>query len=205
MIGSHNLGLWNTTDWARGTPPSTDAIPILDPVRSAAYSRLEASWRRMIPCQPAPTELQVSYMGYKRQIRQWRLKSLNFRRTSGDHNAKQKVLTFGLIYDIIEDEWFHGDPRYQTNVSIDYFPADYNESSDDDGPRRSLREIYPQKPIGGVGRVVVHLNHVNMHNSAQVATNQGMELEAKVFKDEFQCEGRIMKQDLTWDEEVEYP
>lgn len=39
MKGPHNLGPWDTTDWVRGTPPTANTVPIIDPVRSAAYSR----------------------------------------------------------------------------------------------------------------------------------------------------------------------
>ena len=48
------------------TLASPTALPTkqLDPIGHATYARQEASWRRMIPCFPAPTKLQM-YREYK--------------------------------------------------------------------------------------------------------------------------------------------
>ena len=98
--------------------------------RMTAYSRAEASWRRMIPCRPAPKELFVYYgsMGARNKrgiiqdfMSRGELKVLRFsgqpqhlQDDSDRQGQKQGIrplldpgwLTFGLLYDILERRWF---------------------------------------------------------------------------------------------------
>lgn len=159
----------------------------------------------MIPCRPAPAELQVSYATGPagRLDGAGTFKSIRVDRTSTEDDMKEGevnrpvVLTFGLLYDVIEMAWFHHAPRFGYELHIDYFPPDFSESSDCDRRRRALRAVLPQQPIGGLGRVLVHLNRPFIRCATNVLLSprkaaQRVKPEVKIFTNEFQCVGRVM-------------
>ncbi|KAF2721129.1 hypothetical protein K431DRAFT_285170 [Polychaeton citri CBS 116435] len=143
---AHEIGPWYTTHWAESIPPwpmrvrsclwprSSSApfkIPKLDPRRAAVYKHPEASWRRMIPCRPAPIELQCNYIyhrppsaakGTLRCLRFSNQDSLRDEIFQGNNSEvlKRPWLTFGLLYDIVEAGWFRGQPAPIDNLQFDY-------------------------------------------------------------------------------------
>lgn len=136
--GLHSLGPWDRCDWARGADAGTDRefvdAPVLDGSRCAAYARKEASWRRMVPCRPAPTELQVTdaILGRLR-VNRAEFKALRFGSGNigplplsdlGDEPGPVhgQFLTFGLVYDIAQMLWFQldDDSNPATSFSLQY-------------------------------------------------------------------------------------
>lgn len=158
----------------------------------------------MIPCKPAPTELQISHADcekWQEVYTRARFYSLHPRRASHGKDAdRAPSITFSLLYDVIEDAWFHGYPDSFCWCKIGYFQSDFIESNDGDRRCRDLRAMFPQCTIGGFRRILVVLSRrmrrPRFWETRLIAPG------STVFKDEFQCEGRIMMQDLVWDVEL---
>ncbi|CAK1366827.1 uncharacterized protein RHO25_011562 [Cercospora beticola] len=77
-----------------------------------------SSWRRMIPCSPAPDQLLVSVPGEERGKLMW----LNFsnRNVQDAQKSRPPWLTFGLLYDIAECAWHQGDPWRLHGITFDF-------------------------------------------------------------------------------------
>jgi hypothetical protein len=97
--------------------------------RLARYMHPEASWRKMIPSRPAPTELQVQIRRNGRREIAW----LHFDNTDhsqaeatarGASRSKLRWLTFGLVYDLMEGAWFQGSPGYVHELRCSYWEID---------------------------------------------------------------------------------
>lgn len=204
----HNLGPWNSTDWFRGK--SREEFPKSnseDKRRMAAYARAEASWRRMIPFRPAPDELQVCLGSFLSPHITGTLKCLKFsNKVDRKSDSRHLWLTFGLLYDTVEQAWFRGSPILATYVQFD-FP--YLDPESKDNPPlmfkdlRKLRSLFPQKRIGGAGCFLVHLNRVVAFCKTRRRRLQAGEPEPEeyVYKDEFKSEGSVMA-NIRWDEEI---
>jgi hypothetical protein len=216
-----NLGPWNSTDWFRGK--SRAKIPRLssqDRRRMAAYARAEASWRRMIPCKPAPDELQVAF-GYEgRRSFSGTLKCLKFLNqkeenveendgnSMGDTTLSLTWLTFGTLYDIVEQAWFR-----ESTIRISYVMFDYSfkdpESQEQDPPMvindlsTRLRKSLRHKKIGGPGRVLVFLNNAEWCGTDDVSPPNSSKPKVRMYKEEFRSTGSIAK-DIEWLEELDF-
>jgi hypothetical protein len=217
----HNLGPWNSTDWFRGKSRAKLPRPSSeDRQRMAAYARAKASWRRMIPCKPAPDELQVAF-GYEgRRSFGGTLKCLEFsnknegkveesdKTGNGDDTFSPPWLTFGTLYDIVEQAWFRGATIRITYVMFDYSFKD-PESQQQDPPmlvndlKGWLRSSLPHKKIGGVGRVLVFLNDAEWCATDDVNSQRRGQPKVREYKDEFQSMGSAAK-DIKWHEELEF-
>ncbi|KAF7193181.1 hypothetical protein HII31_05525 [Pseudocercospora fuligena] len=97
-------------DRALGPLRDTKWLKLVDPARvrdepvevsrlNDIYARPEASWRRMIPCRPAPRELQMLISVRGRFGASGAFKKLKFEKP---HPHLPKFLTFGLMYDIVQ-------------------------------------------------------------------------------------------------------
>ncbi|KAF2721442.1 hypothetical protein K431DRAFT_268505 [Polychaeton citri CBS 116435] len=140
-LTEHCMGAGYGTHWAESIRPWGGDIhlsigpklaaigvtesPSLDPRRTAAYKRPEASWRHMIPCMPAPVELQVNHHETPLHPRGDTLRCLQFSNDSTNMRyatlggSEKSWLTFGLLYDIVEAAWLHGDPMPTHAVQFD--------------------------------------------------------------------------------------
>lgn len=212
------VGPWGTMDWSRGTihhGPSLDAEPESGPdatalARMDAYSRSTASWRKMAPCSPAPTELQASYAlrrGTRGSLRRCMFRTLKFGHRSGTNTSnsgrgQHDFVTFGLIYDIVESSWCGHDPEGAKIVRIDYFRPSYTASSDDDETRQSLRDAFSEASIGGFSKVLIHLDRRAQCGEASRTMNRRMATTWR--KQRFQSQGRMMLSDVIWDRALTY-
>ena len=112
--------------------------------RMAAYSRAEASWRRMIPCRPAAKELFVYYGSMEARTKRGpapdfmsggKLKILRFsghpQQQHDDSNRQGQKQgeypplepgwpTFGLLYDILQRRWFKDLRRPGKALLVDF-------------------------------------------------------------------------------------
>lgn len=121
--GGSNLGPWEYTHWYRGCAMSKHPFRGQEARRrSEAYARAEASWRRMIPCRPAPTELQVlseretmgseSFEGATLRCLRFsnQQEAAELHRSCDEESIEKPTrpiwLQFGLLYDIVERFWF---------------------------------------------------------------------------------------------------
>lgn len=154
------LGPWFDSHWAESlhsSPSSADAnpdsagapstvgesrdarYPELDQQRSDAYRRRGASWRRMIPCRPAPRQLQVQQhrrrVGPRSAARHATFYKMDFENCGGGGAASHdgdsaaaeasgsvhvRHLTFGLIYDVADSTFFHRIPYPAYSITFDY-------------------------------------------------------------------------------------
>jgi hypothetical protein len=213
----HNLGPWDSTQWFCGRSHTmAPSFSLKDQQRMAAFTRAEASWRRMIPCRPAPDELQVSLGCKVRKLKQGTLRCLKFtnkdkqktgqfgeRKDNGCAALRLPWLTFGLLYDIVEQEWFHPSRMHIGSVLFDYSfqdPQLPNQRSRmaAQNLKRPLAVSLPGKTIGGDRCVLVHLNTERMCFSGRVRTQQQTR-----DNNDFRVEGSIV-QDLVWDEEIAF-
>lgn len=176
--------------------------------RLDAYARCEASWRRMVPCRPAPTELQM-HRGMRTRfpfvrsacpVSRGELRIINF--GGAENYNSDRYLTFGLLYDIAEDAWCEVSVRATESLRIDYFGSDYMPGNDVDSFRQGLRDAFPNKSIGGHGTVVVHLDrqpacntyHRNITRSASKMWRNGR----------LRSEGRMPMDAIVWDERLQF-
>lgn len=126
----------------------------------------------MLPCQPAPVELQVLFGAEPRgRLAGGTLRCLKFLNGAKhsdqqkDHGGAAPWLTFGLLYDIVEEIWFRCNPRRVTSVIFDYTfrdPPGPHEPSFGmycNNLKIQLRAAIPQIHIGGAGKVLVHLTN----------------------------------------------
>ncbi|KXS94920.1 hypothetical protein AC578_3936 [Pseudocercospora eumusae] len=87
-----------------GLGPRTCFTPLLSTdlhrlSRTEGFARPEASWRYMLPCQPAPTELQVVEALIGRGGKQGTVKTLRFDKNL---NSERAHFTFGLMYELVQ-------------------------------------------------------------------------------------------------------
>lgn len=165
--------------------------------RLDAYARSDASWRRMVPCQPAPTELQM-HRGIRRDLSlcMGELSVMDFGSSGAESSGR--YLTFGLIYDILEAAWCEGSVDSAKILRIDYFGLDYVASSDSDNFRKSLRDAFKQQTIGGPGRILLHLDNVLACGGYHENVDKFM---SKTWRPgRFQSSGHTVMNDLIWDE-----
>lgn len=165
--------------------------------RLLAYARSGASWRRMVPCQPAPTELQM-HRGIRKGsgLFEGELSVMDF--GSSDAKSSGRHLTFGLIYDILEAAWCQRRVGSTMILRVDYFGLDYVASSDSNSFRTSLRDAFKQQTIGGPGRILLHLDtvmacggyHENVHMFMSKTWRRGR----------FQSAEHAVMNNLVWDE-----
>lgn len=220
-----NLGPWASTHWHGGCSKTDYAAK--DGIHSecmAAYTRAEASWRRMIPCKPAPTELQF-YSGTSSMAGSWgTLKCLVLRPdyhpdADGSMGSVEKEeersrppwLTFGLLYDVIEHAWFGRDPYGVTNIKMDFsfpfqMPSDASEETIplilansqalEEMKRRRWQKTVPQRQVGGPRRVLVEIEDV------QQCAGRDWKADKVIYRDEFRCDGS-MADEMGWD--IEFP
>lgn len=130
-----------------------------------------------------------------------------------DGERRHPWLTFGLLYDIIEAAWFQGIPTPASTVQFDYSfqearaeffkptpgqrprprptPED-REAMRRYGRRERLRDAFPEKKIGGPGRILVHLSGSEPTNGYK-----------KMYSGQFEVDKRAV-QHLAWDEEISH-
>lgn len=118
---------WGTAgpwiDLARNlaVPPYEDLVE--DRRRQEKFMRPEASWRKMMPCWPPPKVLHVNFFrGYEGRTN--KLARLEFSNNE-DHQqnlskGRPAWLTFGLVYDLVENAWFQGRPDYVSCVKFHF-------------------------------------------------------------------------------------
>jgi hypothetical protein len=82
------------------------------------HMRPEASWRKMLPCWPPPSELRVRFFCNPGDVL-IKCATLQFS-NSGEEvsGSRPRWLTFGLLYDLAENAWFHGKPYFVESVQI---------------------------------------------------------------------------------------
>ncbi|EME85201.1 uncharacterized protein MYCFIDRAFT_214978 [Pseudocercospora fijiensis CIRAD86] len=173
------IGPLASTDFHRlsrtqGDNPSTAAA-----YNDAAFSRPEASWRHMLPCQPAPTELQVVYSLESMGGKHGTVKALRFDKNS---HSEQAHLTFGVIYDLVQAFMLPSStnrPGFAANVEIIGFTDQKKDVLPEDEQERkrfliqrnsrkayrqhhvkSMRTALPEINFAGEGCVVVRLCRV---------------------------------------------
>lgn len=133
---------------------------------------------------------------------------------SVDNHLRQPWLTFGLLHDIIEDAWFQSIPTPVSEVQFDYsfqetrpsiwrphfipgqgvsWPTpEETETIHRYGRREKLRDIFPEKKIGGPGRILVHLNGHEVKG-----------IRVRRYSGQFKVD-KVAAQQLIWDEEIDY-
>lgn len=197
----HNLGPWKSTDWFQGKSRHPLSRPSAqDKQRMAAYARAEASWRRMVPCWPALEELQVCF---GRQGADGSLRSLKFPSKGGDEGAvRPSWLTFGELYDVVEEAWFRG--RRSMRVVVDHITFDYaSENMFLKFMRAPVQEALPGTRVGGAGRVLVHMNERPPKRSFHGSYGRASLSEMRLYVDEFRSAGAL-RREIRWDEETAF-
>ncbi|KAL7905473.1 hypothetical protein GGI35DRAFT_460788 [Trichoderma velutinum] len=132
---------------------------------------------------------------------------------SVDGELRLPWLTFGLLHDIVEGGWFRGIPTPVGSARFDYSfqetrPYIWKQSgilgqasqpTPEElttirryGRREKLRDILPEKKIGGPGRILVLLTGGERRKNLK-----------KKFRGQFEVDKRIIEQ-LKWDEEIDY-
>ncbi|KAL6907360.1 hypothetical protein GGI43DRAFT_397177 [Trichoderma evansii] len=132
---------------------------------------------------------------------------------SADGEWRQPWLTFGLLYDIVEAAWFQSIPTPVSTAQFDYSfqetrPYIWKPSSTPGHPprptpeekktifrygrREKLRDLLPDKMIGGPGRILVLL-----------AGNEIERNREKRYSGQFEVDKGAV-QNLEWDEEIDY-
>lgn len=235
------LGPWHDTHWAKsarsqflnsksgshlGFPaPAPVPYPRLDQQLSAAYRRRGASWRRMIPCRPAPTELQVSFDMIE-FVTLYKMRFTSDRGTTCDGDStvvagdsrNNSILTFGLIYDIIEAACFQSIPFPADSMSPDYtfrdtpppipkpprradglprrfLTPEYILASGRFRYRKRLQEELPNEKIGGPGKVLLLLRG-NMH-TAKLS-------QPSPYKGQFTVQDSFNMEEFSWVDKIEH-
>ena len=182
----HNLGPWKSIYWYRGRSRRAKYPLRLKGAkeRMTAYARAEASWRRMIPCSPAPTELQMHFgtgMDFEeRGITRGSLKCLKFPQTQQRQSRRQSRsnpdrqsdrpppswLTFGLLYDLLEQAWFCDSNMWASSLLVDMTYEDPLSDSSPPTPtsgqyhntsKTRVQVAVPERSIGGPGKVLIHI------------------------------------------------
>lgn len=165
--------------------------------RLLAYARSGASWRRMVPCQPAPTELQM-HRGIRKGdgLYEGELSVMDFGSSAAKSSGRH--LTFGLIYDILEAAWCQSGVGSAMILRIDYFGLDYVASSDSSSFRKSLRDAFKQQTIGGPGKILLHLDKAMA--CGRYHENLNMFMSKTWRRGRFQSAEHTVMNDLVWDE-----
>lgn len=220
---SNNLGPWKTFAWVCGDSGESIESNADEHARlMEAYARPEASWRRMIPCKPAPLELQIVTGGDRRdRVDGGVLMTLRFPQQSrtprydmwllgegaGQAGGLRAMalnrlpwLTFGVMYDVLEEMWFRGPERIDI-MAVDC-ALDYGLDSGiakrlgyyqfrlegGFGPR-----VVTTEQIGGVGRVLVHMYKNDWNRRGPPPANP--------HREGFESKGTTVRE-LKWEREV---
>lgn len=130
-----------------------------------------------------------------------------------DEEWRQPWLMFGLLYDIIEAAWFQSIPTPVSVAQFDYTfqetrpyiwkpnsaPGHSSRPTPEErktrlqyGKREKLRDLLPDKKIGGPGRIFVNLLGYESEDNRE-----------KRYSGQFEVEKRAI-QHLIWDEEIDY-
>ena len=226
----HNLGPWKSIHWYRGRSKRVKYPLRLEGAkeRMAAYARAEASWRRMIPCSPAPTELQVHF-GFgsdfdERGVAIGKLNCLKFphtqqlqhRRQSRSNSDRQgnksppSWLTFGLLYDVLEQAWFRDSNPYASSLLVDMTYQDpvFDPSSPTSGQYHNtikikLQKALPQRSIGGLGKVLIHITDDDRGGVWESEFGPKKWPSDRIYSREFESSGSELEH-LKWDAEVSF-
>lgn len=201
--------------------------------RQAKFMRPEASWRRMIPCWPPPTELLINML-YD-HTHESKLLRRRFSNTSQEHSpaGRPPWLTFGLIHDIVENAWFQHKPHYADFVELHFLHIN---------PRGTVpwplipRDAFVspefrQSSLPRAGRISVNLHmssapeteRIQLHKTAYTRQVQRYEYQRNrirlfepcgtkagrprppyIFAKEFHFEDALSLEDVEWDEVQEY-
>lgn len=187
-----------------------------------------ASWRRMIPCSPAPDQLLVNVLDEERGKLLW----LNFsnRNTQGQSQGQDMRpshppwLTFGLLYDITECAWHQANPWRLHAVKFDLPSASLRRRlSEDFVPTKAIISDLPRALAKSrAGRVRLHLEpDTRSEAERQEAYEVGVEgrrriqqqkgwcgtkplLYRKIFTDALHFEDALSLDEIEWDEVHEY-
>ncbi|KXT15260.1 hypothetical protein AC579_4845 [Pseudocercospora musae] len=173
-LGSRTcIGPLASTDFHRLSRTEGDRPQRAVAYNDSAFARPEASWRCMLPCQPAPTELQVVESLEGRGGKQGTVKTLRFDKTP---NSEQAHLSFGLGFLLPS---FTRRPGIAANIEMigftdrkeDALPEDEEErkrfliqwnsrKAYRQHQLRSMRRALPEINFAGEGCVVVRLSRV---------------------------------------------
>ncbi|KAF2487781.1 hypothetical protein BDY17DRAFT_289675 [Neohortaea acidophila] len=187
-----------------------------------------ASWRKMIPCFPAPDRFLVHVAGDERG----KLLSLNFSNlnTPDMRPSHPPWLTFGLLYDIAECAWHQATPWRLRHIEFDFPSAAL--------PLRSREHFVPAKAVisdklraaakSRAGLVRLHLQpdtrseaeRRQVHDAAVAETDRGcreaanepgaccaydpLACDVHIFTDEFHFADALSLDEIEWDEIHEY-
>ncbi|KAL6904501.1 hypothetical protein GGI43DRAFT_397347 [Trichoderma evansii] len=132
---------------------------------------------------------------------------------SADEHLRQPWLTFGLLHDIVEAFWFKSIPTTSSEAQFDYsfqetrpyrdlrvmpgkeviWPTPEERTAIGRyGKREKLRDIFPEKKIGGAGRILVHLTEYELKG-----------IRKKQYRGKFRVDTGAVQR-LKWDEEIDY-
>ena len=238
----HHLGPWILTHWYHGGNSKEVTLPPRFPhiqQRLAAYRRAEASWRRMIPCHPAPSE----FFFYEGTLGPFSLQSMRYfnsrdellrhnsftggrlrvqrfsnhreqQQHPSDNYGKQDMsnqpewLIFGLLYDIIQQQWFRYVNMAPSAILIDFAPNKVSQMEHERAPARpllskhelcrlTLQKAQPGRDVMAPGKVYVYLGSKRGDCDMQVPIFS----EELRFRDEFRSEASQV-QDIIWHEVI---
>ena len=165
--------------------------------RLDAYNRSEASWRKMVPCQPMPTKLQM-HCGFRKstgEIDEGTLQIINF--STRNAGKSSEYLTFGMLYDIAEMAWCEHEVGFAQGLRIDYFDSNYTIFNDNDILRRELRRAFPEVVIGGFGTIFLHLDNGSGCGGYRRSVIRAMF--RTWHRGRFKCNGGMSIKDVVWD------
>ena len=215
----NNLGPWESTHWYRGgdTEEQADGDPLQDDIRDQerghSYSRREASWRRMMPCRPAPTELQL-YTGSEGRggstgTFRWKTfpndpqQRLSTTRT-GRHGSKRRRtttasspwLTFGIVYDLAQYHWFHGCTSHSvTQITIHLGLQDREDEC-------FWEKHVPQRQVGGPGKVFLEWRNIQQCCKGWLPSTGSDRPQPRIYENEFRTKNSSVANKLRWDQSV---
>jgi hypothetical protein len=165
---------------------------------------------RRAPPPPILNTLRCLTFSNKVPLDKWASSTL---RDGVDGKGRQPWLTFGLLYDIIEAAWFQGIPTPVSSAQFDYTfqearpyiwkpssaPGHSSRPTPEEkkiifrhGRREKLRDLFPDKKIGGPGRIFVNLSGYEAEGSRE-----------KRYSGQFEVEKGAI-QHLEWDGEIDY-
>ena len=186
-----------------------------------------ASWRRMLPCFPAPDQLLVNVSGKSGS----KLVRLNFSNRSEKEfrPSHPPWLTFGLLYDITECAWFQANPWRLHGVRFEFPSASSSYKITELFPREAIISNQLRASANSrAGRVRVHLDpdtrseaeRFKVHDEVVADLNQLTKKAARFgwcgrkgrqiqlgtgnFTTEFHFADALSLDEIEWDEVDEY-
>lgn len=228
--GRSNVGLWAdlAADLLYVHSDMEDGDRLNHQQRRERFMRPEASWRRMLPCWPPTTELQVIlFNGYDGVSK---LARLVFNNSVQQVSLKEhpSYLTFGLIYDLAEITWFQGQPNWPSSAEVSSsifgrWTRDYIVPTDalvsDEFRKSILPRIglvcmdFTMKPESAAERLQMHHDAYARQVSSyayrwrKVVDRQGLPAPPKrphVFTNEFHFDDGLSFEDIAWDDVQEF-